>query len=180
MTFDPDTEERLGATAWLVNSAEPPDQLREVSDLESFFIERGYTGRLDRDESELNAVRACRATLRQLLCASQDEAPELINAVLRDYRALPQLVRHPPRGWHIHAVEVSEPFVNRLLLEAALAMSVVVISDECSRISTCAASACEKVVIDLTRNRTKRFCSPNCGNRTAVAAYRARNSNVAT
>jgi predicted RNA-binding Zn ribbon-like protein len=30
------------------------------------------------------------------------------------------------------------------------------------------------VVLDLSRNRSKRFCSVACGNRNAVAAYRAR------
>ncbi|MUK00902.1 hypothetical protein GM708_02525 [Vibrio cholerae] len=53
-------------------------------------------------------------------------------------------------------------------------MSAVVISNESSRISTCAASGCEDLVVYLTRNRTKRFCSTTCGNRTGVAAYRRR------
>jgi hypothetical protein len=30
------------------------------------------------------------------------------------------------------------------------------------------------VVVDLSRNRSKRFCEAGCGNRAAVAAYRAR------
>jgi predicted RNA-binding Zn ribbon-like protein len=33
---------------------------------------------------------------------------------------------------------------------------------------------CEALVLDLSRNRSKRFCSTTCGNRNAVAAYRAR------
>jgi predicted RNA-binding Zn ribbon-like protein len=30
------------------------------------------------------------------------------------------------------------------------------------------------VVVDLTKNRSKRFCDNGCGNRVAVEAYRAR------
>jgi predicted RNA-binding Zn ribbon-like protein len=30
------------------------------------------------------------------------------------------------------------------------------------------------VVIDLSKNRSKRFCDGGCGNRAAVEAYRAR------
>jgi predicted RNA-binding Zn ribbon-like protein len=176
MVFDPDTEECLIAAAWLVNSAGPPDRLQEVNDLERFLTEHEYTGRFDRDQAELESVRASRADLRRMLTVSRDETPELVNSVLRSNRALPQLVRHAPRGWHIHAVDSTEPLVTRLLVETALAMSTVVISDETSRISTCAASRCENIVVDLTRNRTKRFCSATCANRTAVAAYRQRHS----
>jgi predicted RNA-binding Zn ribbon-like protein len=38
----------------------------------------------------------------------------------------------------------------------------------------CADDDCEGVVLDLSRNRSRRFCSTTCGNRNAVAAYRAR------
>jgi predicted RNA-binding Zn ribbon-like protein len=30
------------------------------------------------------------------------------------------------------------------------------------------------VVVDLSKNRSKRFCEAGCGNRAAVTAYRAR------
>ena len=33
---------------------------------------------------------------------------------------------------------------------------------------------CDDVVVDLSKNRSKRFCDGGCGNRAAVAAYRAR------
>lgn len=174
MVFDLDTEESLTVAAWLVNSTGSPDRLQDVADLERFFEEHDYTGRFDRDQAELEAVRACRGQLRRVLSAPRDEAPELINTVLRTSAALPQLVRHDPRDWHIHAVDSTQPLATRLLVETAMAMSVVVIADETSRISACAAHNCEDLVVDLTRNRTKRFCSTACGNRTAVAAYRAR------
>jgi predicted RNA-binding Zn ribbon-like protein len=43
-----------------------------------------------------------------------------------------------------------------------------------SRLDICADTACNGVVLDLSRNRSKRFCSITCGNRNAVAAYRER------
>jgi predicted RNA-binding Zn ribbon-like protein len=41
-------------------------------------------------------------------------------------------------------------------------------------LSVCADSDCLGLVLDLTRNRSRRFCSTACANRNAVAAYRAR------
>ena len=57
-----------------------------------------------------------------------------------------------------------------------MAMIDVVRTDELDRLSRCADDTCEGVVIDLSRNRSRRYCSTACGNRNAVAAYRARQS----
>ena len=58
--------------------------------------------------------------------------------------------------------------------EAAMAMVDVIRADEMSRFSVCADDSCEALVIDLSRNRSRRYCSTTCGNRNAVAAYRSR------
>jgi predicted RNA-binding Zn ribbon-like protein len=38
----------------------------------------------------------------------------------------------------------------------------------------CAASGCARVFADTSRNAARRYCSPACANRSAVAAHRAR------
>ena len=51
----------------------------------------------------------------------------------------------------------------------------VIRGDERDRIRICAADDCEAVLVDFSRNRSKRYCDTgNCGNRANVAAYRAR------
>ena len=55
-----------------------------------------------------------------------------------------------------------------------MAMVDVIRADEMSRLGICADDTCEDIVLDLSRNRSRRFCSTTCGNRNAVAAYRAR------
>jgi predicted RNA-binding Zn ribbon-like protein len=48
-------------------------------------------------------------------------------------------------------------------------------SDDLGRLRVCAADDCDAVLVDLSRNRSRRYCDTgNCGNRTNVAAYRAR------
>ena len=48
-------------------------------------------------------------------------------------------------------------------------------ADALGRLRICAAEDCEDVLIDLSKNSSKRYCDTgNCGNRTNVAAYRAR------
>jgi len=44
-------------------------------------------------------------------------------------------------------------------------------------VRTCASPTCQEVFVDLSRNRSRRYCdSRTCGNRLHVAAYRARRS----
>jgi predicted RNA-binding Zn ribbon-like protein len=174
VVFAHDTEASLLAAIDLVNSGENPDTLTTQEQVDAWYAKHKYTGRRDRDDAELGDLRAIRPVLRDLLTADRDRAADLVNAMLADAGALPQLVRHGDVDWHLHAVSPDEPLVRRVVVETALAMSDVVRSDEMSRLSVCADRNCGGVVLDLTRNRSRRFCSTTCANRNAVAAYRAR------
>lgn len=174
MVFTHDTELSLKAAAALVNSSLPPPTLETIAELDAFFREFGYTGRHEGTEAELTDVLALRPMLRELLTADRDDAVVLVNRILADHQAVPQLVRHDPFDWHIHAVPRDAPLAARIAVEAAMAMVDVIREDEMSRLSICADADCEGVVIDLSRNRSRRFCSTTCTNRNAAAAYRAR------
>ena len=174
MLFANDTEASLRAAVALVNSAVEPDTLTEISQLDAWYDEHGFTGRHDSDAAELDALRALRPVLRELLTAERDTAAELVNTLLADARALPQLRRHDGLDWHIHAVPADAPLERRVAVEAAMAMIDLIRADELSRLSVCADERCDGLVLDLSRNRSRRFCSTTCANRNAVAAYRAR------
>ena len=176
MVFAHDTTVALQAAVQLTNTAVEPDSLETVEDLTGFFDELGYSGRHDADDAELAAVRALRPRLRALLVAERDEAVTLVNEMLAETGALPQLVRHEGYDWHLHCVADDAPLVTRILAETAMAMVDVVRAEEMSRLGVCADTGCTGVVLDLSRNRSRRFCSTTCGNRNAVAAYRARRS----
>ena len=57
-----------------------------------------------------------------------------------------------------------------------MAMTDVIRMDELGRLRICAADDCDDVVVDLSKNRSRRYCDGGCGNRANVAAYRARRS----
>lgn len=176
MVFTHDTETSLIAAVALVNSAAHPDTLLSTEDLAAFLDEHDYTGTRRGDTAELEAVRDRRPRLRTLLSSHRDTTARLVNALLVEERALPQLVRHSDYDWHIHAVAPDAPLATRITVETAMAMIDVIRADEMSRLDVCADPDCEGLVLDLSRNRSRRFCSTTCGNRAAVAAYRARRS----
>jgi predicted RNA-binding Zn ribbon-like protein len=174
MVFAHDTECALHAAVTLVNSAGEPDTLTTVADLDRVWDDYGYTGRHDRTRAELDTVRALRPRLRELLTAERDDAAALVNRMLSEAQAVPQLIRHDPLDWHIHAVPTAAPLDGRILVETAMAMIDVIRAEEMSRLGICADHGCQGLVLDLSRNRSRRFCSTTCGNRNAVAAYRSR------
>jgi len=174
MVFAHDTEVSLQAAVTLANSALSPDTLLTIEDLDAFYTQYEFTGRHEQTRAELDAVREMRPRLRELLTADRERAVEIVNQMLADAKAVPQLVRHDQWDWHVHAVDPSSPLPTRICVETAMAMVDVIRADEMSRLGVCADDDCEGVVLDLSRNRSRRFCSTACGNRNAVAAYRAR------
>lgn len=175
MLFTDDTDAALQAAVALVNSTdEAGDPLGTVDDLSAFLAGWSYTGRHDATPEELEAVRRLRPALKELLLAERDAAAEIVNDMLATAKALPQLRRHDQWDWHLHAVDPDRPLDERVVVETAMAMVDVIRADELSRLARCAADDCDDVVLDLSRNRSRRYCSTTCGNREAVAAYRAR------
>jgi predicted RNA-binding Zn ribbon-like protein len=174
VVFTHDTAVALQAAVALVNTAVEPETLETPDDFMVIWGEFGYTGRHDGDAAELESLRALRPQLRTLLTSDRDEAVALVNTMLAEARAVPRLVRHEPFDWHIHATPADSPLATRIAVETAMAMIDVIRADEMSRLGVCADAGCEGIVLDLSRNRSRRYCSTTCGNRNAVAAYRAR------
>jgi len=175
MTFANDTIEALEAAVFLSNSELEPDSLTSLADLRRFFSGYGYTGPAP-TAADLEPVRATRAPLRQLFLATRDEAVPIVNRILASQRALPQLARHGEVDWHIHATSDDRPIDERILVETAMAMIDVIRADEMSRFAHCAMDDCDGVVFDMSRNRSRKYCTVTCTNRAAQAAFRARNA----
>jgi predicted RNA-binding Zn ribbon-like protein len=167
----------LQAAAALVNTADgDDDQLPDQHALDEFVRTWNWTGERRRDAEELRAVRELRPRLRQLWTMDRDQLVGAVNTLLRAASAVPQLVRHDGWDYHLHATPPDAPLATRMAVEAAMALVDVVRSGELSRLRVCEYPGCGSVLADLSKNRSKRYCERGCGNRAAVAAYRARKS----
>ncbi|NUO36066.1 MAG: CGNR zinc finger domain-containing protein [Dermatophilaceae bacterium] len=181
MLFTHDTEIALAGAAALVNTMpgvlpgdSAPDRLTSSDELVALYAEHGWTGRFDRDAAELQAVRELRPRLRAFWELDEAGVVQLVNDLLAEARATPQLVDHDGVGWHIHATPSDAPLPRRMAVEAAIAVIDVVRAGELSRLRVCEAADCDDVVVDLSRNRSRRFCEGGCAARAHTAAYRAR------
>ncbi|WBB66100.1 CGNR zinc finger domain-containing protein [Micromonospora sp. WMMD812] len=175
MLFAHDTECSLISAAALVNTGGSDGEgLPDVAALDAFYLAHAYSGRHEHTEAELEAVRGLRPRLRRVWDADVDEVVGIVNGLLRENDARPQLITHDDEPYHFHAVPRDAPLATRMAVEAAMAIADLVRGGELSRLRICDHPDCDNVLVDLSRNRSRRFCEAGCGNRAAVTAYRAR------
>jgi predicted RNA-binding Zn ribbon-like protein len=175
MIFAHDTQAALLSAAALVNTGgRDGEGLPSLTALDQFLRTYGWTGQRQHDQAELRSVRALRPRLRRIWEVDEDGVVETVNALLRESNALPRLVRHDGWPYHLHATPPDAPLATRMAVEAAMAFVDVVRTGELRRLRICEYPNCGNVVVDLSKNRSRRFCEAGCGNRAAVSAYRAR------
>jgi predicted RNA-binding Zn ribbon-like protein len=175
VVFAHDTEVALAAAVALVNTLDgADDHLTDLAALDEFVEAWGWTGTRTHDAQELGPVRALRPQLRALWDSDEDEVARRVNDMLRAAKALPQLVKHDAWDYHLHATPPEAPLATRMAVEAAMAFVDVVRNRALDRLRVCDMDDCDAVTIDLTKNKSKRYCDGGCSNRAAVAAYRAR------
>jgi predicted RNA-binding Zn ribbon-like protein len=177
--FAPDSEETLEFTVVLGNthpsaSKSGTDELSSPEVLSALLKKVMYSGRIDGDDAELAEVRETRDLLRRVWSLDVSDAVAEINLMLSRAHALPFLTRHDHFDWHLHATEADAPLAERIRVEVALAFADVIRSGATDRMRVCEADDCEGLLLDLSRNGSKRFCSVRCGNRMNMVAYRER------
>jgi predicted RNA-binding Zn ribbon-like protein len=176
MLFAHDTTAALVLAADLVNS----DELTDVAALEVFLDKHQVEPRRPAAPPDLDAVRALRPRLRAVWQAPDPEhggsLAELVNELLRDSSARPRLTDHGGGwGWHLHVTGPDAPLEHRIAAQAGFAVADLVRLGETERLRHCEAPDCDAVFVDLSKNRSRRYCDTgNCGNRQHVAAYRER------
>jgi predicted RNA-binding Zn ribbon-like protein len=185
MLFAHDTTAALVLAADLVNS----DELTDVAALEVFLDKHQVEPRRPATAADLDALHALRPRLRAVWQATGPESPEspespetteplarLVNELLRDSDARPRLTDHGGGwGWHLHVTGPDAPLHHRIAAQAGFALADLVRLRETGRLRRCEAPGCAAVFVDLSKNRSRRYCDTgNCGNRQHVAAYRER------
>jgi len=175
--FAPDTEETLRFDVALVDthpsaSRSGADELADQTALRRILDEYTFTGRFDRDDAEVAAVRDTRDLIKRVWTLPLDEAVAEVNAMMRE--AKPYLAKHDHYDWHLHSTDDDAPLAQRIRIEFAMALADVIRSGETGRMRECEADDCEGLVLDLSRNGAKRYCSVRCGNRMNQFAYRER------
>lgn len=180
-----DTECALSILVELLNTAPEACGAEQLPDLAALagFVVRQEISEVDAlTAADLAAVQQLRGRLREVFSAgSTDRAAELVNAVVAAAGTTPRLTNHDHHGWHIHYFAPHAALGDHLAAELGMALAFIVMAGERERLRRCEAPDCARVFVDLSRNRSRRYCdSRTCGNRLHVAAYRARQRSAET
>ncbi|MGW0778207.1 CGNR zinc finger domain-containing protein [Streptomyces sp. NPDC002835] len=124
---------------------------------------------------DLDRARALRTALREIFAAPDEAtAVALLNGILAEHHAVPHYTNHDGE-WHLHVTGPHAPPVDQYAVNAAMGLLGVITTTGMSRLHICDGNRCEEVFVDISRNQSRRYCSPQiCGNRASAAAHRAR------
>ncbi|MCP3803032.1 CGNR zinc finger domain-containing protein [Allokutzneria sp. A3M-2-11 16] len=115
-----------------------------------------------------------RAVIVALISDDHDGAAGVLNRLLADSDARPRLRREGDEAWHLTFHAPGADFVRKWTAGLAVAFAAVLGDDSAQRLGCCEAPRCDRVFIDTSQGRTKRFCGVACQNRVKAAAYRRR------
>ncbi|MBK0371442.1 CGNR zinc finger domain-containing protein [Streptomyces californicus] len=188
MLIPHDTRIALDTVVDLVNTApesEPPreetadgpsDGLDGVAALYAFAERHHISGVGALGEKDLAAVRDVRARFAEVFAAPDPRtAADLVNRLVAAAGTTPQLTDHDGYDWHVHYFAPDASIADHLAADCGMALAFIIVAGEQERLRRCEAPDCGHAFVDLSRNRSRRYCSSRtCGNRLHVAAYRAR------
>ncbi|TDC26606.1 zf-CGNR multi-domain protein [Streptomyces sp. 8K308] len=176
MLIDHDVRCSLDLAVALLNSR--PDGLADVAGLRAFAVAHAISDvAVDAlGEEDLAAVRRVRQRFAEVFAAPTDRAAaELINALVAAAGTTPRFTDHDGHAWHVHYFAPGASIADHLAADCGMALGFFLVAGERERLRRCAAPGCGRAFVDLSRNRSRRYCSNRtCGNRLHVAAYRAR------
>ncbi|MGH3315837.1 MAG: CGNR zinc finger domain-containing protein [Nocardioidaceae bacterium] len=177
--FSHDTEHSLLCIVDLVNSAAGPggeEMLPDVGSLERFVQRYAVSEVSPLTEEDLDAVHGLRKRIRRIFTAPDESvAADQVNRVIAESVITPRLTHHDGYDWHMHYFTPGARLAEHLAGDCGIALGQVIAAGERDRLRICEAPDCDQVLVDLSRNRSNRYCDARtCGNRLHVAAYRER------
>lgn len=174
-----DTEIRLTLEAMvdLVNALD--DARPDIDAVRALLAQHGFTRA---DGAPVAAVRRVAARvvamadmLRELPDGDAAAIVDRINRELTAIQITPSLTEHDGADLHIHWTAWTAAFDDQVVADILMALAQEVCDHGTSRFGRCAASDCEHLFFDATRNGSRRFCAdPRCASRTHTADHRAR------
>lgn len=126
-------------------------------------------------EADLLARQAVnmRAAFQAAHAGDLTESARILNQLLADTGARPQLDPLPTGGWHVHFHGTDDSLAIGWGAGCATGLALAIGSNLAGRLGLCDADPCDRVYVDTSKNGSRRFCSTSCQNRVKAAAFRA-------
>jgi predicted RNA-binding Zn ribbon-like protein len=126
--------------------------------------------------TDLEALRVLRAELSEVFTAAatgrDHEAVGRLNALLVRCPIQPELVTHDDQRWHVHLAQAGS-VADRYAAGAVIGLTLMVSQFGLSRLGTCSIASCQRVFIDASPGKSRRYCAEHGAAKGNVAALRA-------
>jgi predicted RNA-binding Zn ribbon-like protein len=162
----------------LVNSAVcdvDADPLRTDEAFREFVADRPFLA-AQVTRHDLDRLKLLRTDLAAVFtCAvegAEQAAADRLNALMTVHPVHPILVAHDGQPWHVH-LDQSGSVTDKYAAAAVISLALLVSQLGIQRLGICAIASCDRVFIDGSSNKSRRYCaehSPARGNVTTLRA----------
>ena len=181
VTSGHDTEIRLTLDAMvdLINALADAAEGPESIDVRTLLHEHRFSRAASASAASIQRVEERVGSILESVRSLPDSEPEptirWINDQLSAIHITPLLTDHDGADLHIHWTPGSATFDDQVIADFLMALAQEVCDHGTTRFGTCAATDCEHLFYDTTRNGSRRFCAdPRCASRTHTAEHRSR------
>jgi predicted RNA-binding Zn ribbon-like protein len=160
---------------------DPTDPLASLDGLRAFLDDRPWLARRAR-ASDLAPLVRLRRELRAVFDAAHEgrsaDMVQRLNRLLDRHRPEPSISGHDDSDWHLHIANDRGPVAVEFAAGAVMGLAMAFLDLGADRFGACADPRCRGVFVDISRNRSRRYCSDRCASRANVAAHRERQRSV--
>jgi hypothetical protein len=128
--------------------------------------------------NDLDCLRLLRVDLAAVFSraveGSHQGAADKLNALMMTHPVHPVLVTHDGEPWHLH-LSGAGSVTDRYAAASVVSLSLLVSQLGAERLGVCAIASCDRVFIDGSSNKSRRYCRPHSasgGNVTTLRGLR--------
>lgn len=122
---------------------------------------------------DLDRLRLLRADLGTVFTAAvggaDHDSVARLNALLTVHPVHPVLVAHDGQPWHVHLADAGS-MTDRYAAAAVVSMALLLSQLGTDRLGICAIASCDRVFIDGSSNKSRRYCSEHSAGRGNVTS----------
>lgn len=162
----------------LVNSADcdvEADPLRSPTAFREFTADRPFLA-VQISQHDLDRLKLLRTDLAKVFtCAvegAEQTAIDRLNALMTIHPVHPVLAAHDGEPWHVHLHE-SGSVTDRYAGAAVVSIALLVSQLGIERLRICSIASCDRVFIDASSNKSRRYCAEHSAGRGNVTSLRA-------
>jgi len=168
----------------LVNSAvcdAEADPLRTCETFREFIADRPFLAApvTQHDLDRLKLLRADLATVfTNAVAGNEKAAVDRLNDLLMIHPVQPMLVSHDGEPWHLHMADAGS-IIDRYAAVSVISLSLLFGQLGAERFGICAIASCDRVFIDGSSNKSRRYCADHSAARTNVASLPSKRPGLA-